>query len=175
MKTAKLFGIITMCILLIPVLLFGCAGEEQGSEESEHALRESAEHAPGETAEHAAREAGEHAQGEEREHGISHSEEGEESGIRYAMSETCNEVRKGVQLILRYDTSSSAFIGTVKNISNETVKRVRVEVHLSNKAELGPTKQVDLAPGEQVDVNLSAEGHSFEWWSAHAESGSSEH
>ena len=149
-----------MCILLIPILLFSisCAQKEQGlSEEGEHALGEAAEHVP--------EEAGEHARGEE----------GEESGIRYTLSETCEEVRKGVWLHLTFDQSSSTFIGTIKNVSNETAKRVRVEVHLSNKVELGPTKPVDLAPGIQVNIKLSAEDQSFTWWTSHAEVGSSEH
>ena len=32
-----------------------------------------------------------------------HEEEGEESGTRYTQNETCDEVRKGVQLNLKYD------------------------------------------------------------------------
>ena len=152
MKTAKPLVIIIMSVLLIPMLIFciNCAQKENGrGEEGEHARVEEGEHA--------------------------HGEEGEESGKRYTLSETCDEVRKGVQLHLTYDQSSSTFIGTIKNVSNETAKRVRVEVHLSNKVELGPTKPVDLEPGKQASVKLSAEGQSFDWWSAHAEVGSSEH
>ena len=175
MKSAKPLMII-ISVLLIPMLIFSisCAQKEQG-------LGEEGEHAPGEAAEHASREAGEHAEGGEGEHASreagehARGEEGEESGIRYTLSETCEEVRKGVQLHLTFDQSSSTFIGTINNISNETAKRVRVEVHLSNEVELGPTEPVDLAPGKQVNVKLSAEGQSFTWWTAHAESGSSEH
>ncbi|MFC1564754.1 hypothetical protein ACFL6G_07435 [candidate division KSB1 bacterium] len=76
---------------------------------------------------------------------------------------------------MKYDRATSIFTGTTENISNETVKRVRVEVHLSNGVELGPTKALDIAPGKKVEIKLSAEGQSFTWWSAHAESGSSEH
>jgi len=174
-----------MSVLLIPLLIFSisCAQKEQGyEEEGEHALGEAAEHATGEAAEHGRGEEGEHAQGEEEgEHGRegesehAQGEEGEESGIRYTLTETCKEVRKGVQLHLKYDQSSSTFIGTIKNVSNEIAKSVRVEVHLSNKVELGPTKPVDLSPGKQANVKLSAEGQSFTWWTAHAEVGSSEH
>jgi len=172
--------IIIICVLLIPILLFSinCDQKEKGNEEEdEHAKSEAGEHAKSEAGEHASREAGEHGEGEEGEHaeGGEHGEEGEESGIRYTISETCEEVRKGVQLHLTYDKSSSTFIGTIKNISNETVKRVRVEVHLSNQKELGPTEPVDLAPGKQANVKLSAEDQSFIWWTAHAEAGSSEH
>ncbi|MFC1729412.1 hypothetical protein ACFL6I_03655 [candidate division KSB1 bacterium] len=161
MKSAKVFMIIIMCAILIPELNCSRTEREVG-EESEHAQAEEGEHSSRESGEHASREAGEHAQGEE-------------SGIRYTLSETCEEVRKGVQLHLIYDQSTSTFIGTIKNTSNETAKSVRIEVHLSNKVELGPTTPVDLAPGIESDVNLSAEGQSFEWWTAHAEVGNSEH
>ncbi|MBC8230706.1 hypothetical protein H8E77_14245 [bacterium] len=101
--------------------------------------------------------------------------EGEESGVRLAINETYNTVRKGVQLILAYDSNASSFTGTVENVTNETVPSVRVEVHLSNGKELGPTAPIDLAPGKKSKVNLSAVGQSFTWWEAHAETGASEH
>jgi len=185
MKTAKPVLIIIMSILLTFLMTFciGCsqneqdegeAGEHASSEAGEHASRESGEH-EGERSERSEEE-GEHSSRERGEHGgEGHGEEGEESGTRYTLDDTCDEIRKGVTLVLKYDKASSSFIGTVNNLSSETVRRVRVEVHLSNKTELGPTKSVDLAPGKQADVKLSAEGQSFEWWSAHAESGSSEH
>lgn len=190
MKSAKLFVIIIMCVLLIPILLFsincsqkenggGVEGEQASAKVGEQAREGEGEHASRESGEHEREgertrgEEGEHASGESGEH--SRGGEGEESGTRYTISQTCEEVRKGVQLHLKYDKSTSTFVGTIKNVSKETAKRVRVEVHLSNKVELGPTKALDLAPGKQVNVKLAAEGQSFTWWSAHAESGSSEH
>ena len=104
-----------------------------------------------------------------------HEEEGEESGTRYAKNEKCEEVRKGIQLQLAYDEATSAFVGTVENISDQLVKKVRVEVHLSNGTELGPTKSINLEPGKKAEVKLSAKDQDFKWWSTHAESGSSEH
>ena len=101
--------------------------------------------------------------------------EGEESGQRLAIDESYDSVRNGVRLILAYDSASSAFIGTVENVTNETIKSVRVEVHLSNGIELGPTEPIDLAPGSKEDVNLSADGQSFNWWKAHPEAGEGEH
>ncbi len=101
--------------------------------------------------------------------------EGEEPGVRLAIDETYNVVRKGVRLILSYDSSSSAFVGTVENVIERTVSAVRVEVHLSNGTELGPTERNDLAPGEQLAVTLSSiKGQDFDWWKAHAESGEGE-
>lgn len=100
--------------------------------------------------------------------------EGEEPGVRIAIDETYNAVRRGVRLILTYDSTSSAFVGTVENVIDETVSAVRVEVHLSNGMELGPTERNDLAAGEKIAVKLSAEGQDFDWWKAHAESGEGE-
>jgi len=104
-----------------------------------------------------------------------HEGEGEESGPRLAINETYNIVRKGVRLILTYDSNSSSFTGTVENVTKQTVPLVRVEIHLSNGTELGPTTPIDLAPGKKANVNLSAAGQSFDWWKAHAETGASEH
>jgi hypothetical protein len=101
--------------------------------------------------------------------------EGEEAGPRISRYGTHNEVRKGARLILSFDTESSSFTGTVENVTEKTLSRVRVEVHLSNGTELGPTVSIDLAPGKKVDIGLSAEGQVFEWWKAHAEVGKSEH
>ena len=73
--------------------------------------------------------------------------------------------------MVSYYDSENAFVGTVENVSEVTLKRVRVEIHLSNGVELGPTPSVDLAPGEIVDVRLDATSQPFETWSAHAEVG----
>jgi hypothetical protein len=103
------------------------------------------------------------------------SVEGEEPGLQIAKNDTYDSVKKGVRLILSYDSTSSSFNGTIENVTNETIKYVRVEVHLSNGIELGPTKPIDLAPENKEDVMLSAEGQSFDWWKAHPEAGEGEH
>lgn len=121
--------------------------------------------------EHSGESRGEHS----REVRGEHSGEGEESGQTFTLSETYNKVRKGVRLILSYDKASSSFIGTVENVTNKTIKSVRVEVHLSNGTELGPTGPINLKPGKKASVKLSTAGQSFSWWKAHAEAGSSEH
>ncbi len=157
MPKLRFFTIICMSLLL--VFVYGC---NKGSNESEVAEANMHEHEHGEQAGH------EHEQGE-------HSEEGEETGARIAKDGTHDEVRKGVRLILTFDNEFSSFIGTVENVTEKTVSRVRIEVHLSNGNELGPTAPIDLAPGKKVDVGLSAEGQSFDWWNAHAEAGASEH
>ena len=60
----------------------------------------------------------------------------------------------------------------MENTTNNVLRQVRIEVHLSNGAELGPTTPVDLAPGEKVAVNLSSTAAAFNTWVAHAEVGS---
>ena len=59
----------------------------------------------------------------------------------------------------------------MENTTNSVLDRVRVEVHLSNGAELGPTTPTDMAPGEVVTINLPATQASFTGWTAHAEVG----
>jgi len=99
----------------------------------------------------------------------------EEEGVQLKINETFDSVRKGVRLILSYDAPSSSFIGTMENVTNETIRSARVEVHLSNGVELGPTESIDLAAELKEDVKLEAKGEAFEWWSTHAESGEGEH
>jgi hypothetical protein len=114
-----------------------------------------------------------HTHGEEGEH--THGQEGEESREKLALTDTYDHVHKGVRLVLAYHNASSSFIGSVENVTDKTIKKVRVEVHLSTGVELGPTERIDLAPGEKAGIKLEAKGHVFEWWTTHAESGSSEH
>jgi hypothetical protein len=133
-------------------------------------------------------EDGEHgANGEQTGHLPGYEEggsEGEESGQEFAKDktydqvrndETYDQVRNGARLKLVYDAKTNAFVGTVENTTNQTLSKVRVEVHLSNGIELGPTTPTDLAPDQTINVELSAAGQDFNKWSAHPEVGSSEH
>ncbi len=97
--------------------------------------------------------------------------EGEEAGLRMGTGETYNATRNGVRMVLAYDSTDGMFVGTAENITEAVIPSVRVEVHLSDGTELGPTEPGDLRPGEAASVFLSAEGRSFTWWKAHAESG----
>ena len=118
------------------------------------------------------------ANGEQTAHLPSHEEgggEGEESAQQFAKDQTYDNVRHGARLILAYDATTETFVGTVENTTNQTLSRVRVEVHLSNGIELGPTTPNDLASGQKVNVELNAAGQDFSKWSAHPEVGSSEH
>lgn len=99
----------------------------------------------------------------------------EESNVELTLTDTYDKVRNGARLILKYDTQSNAFKGTVENTTDETLKRVRVEVHLSNGRELGPTTPGDLAPGEKREILLTATSTNFDKWTAHPEVGEGEH
>ena len=160
-----------LCIAFLLVFAYGCnkgAKDTETTEAGTHEHGEAGEHThEGETAEHTH-------EGETAEH--THEGEGaEEGGPQIGLDGTHDEVRKGVRLILSFDSESASFVGTVENVSEKTVPKVRVEVHLSNGTELGPTEPVDLAPGKKIEVKLSAVDQTFTWWKAHAEAGSSEH
>jgi hypothetical protein len=102
----------------------------------------------------------------------------EESGTELALNESYDQVRNGARLVLAYDAQSNSFNGTVENTTDNTLKQVRVEVHLSNGVELGPTKPTDLNPGEIINVTLTATSNGFDGWTAHpevGEGGSGEH
>ncbi len=99
----------------------------------------------------------------------------EESNVELTLTDTYDKVRNGARLILNYDTQSNAFKGTVENTTDETLKRVRVEVHLSNGKELGPTAPGDLAPGEKREILLATTSTDFDKWTAHPEVGEGEH
>lgn len=99
----------------------------------------------------------------------------EESNTELALDETYDEIRNGARLILAYDAQSNSFKGTVENTTDETLKRVRVEVHLSNGKELGPTPPTDLDSGKKIEVQLIAESTDFDGWTAHPEVGEGEH
>ncbi|MFC2156275.1 hypothetical protein ACFLT9_00420 [Acidobacteriota bacterium] len=160
----------------------GAEGSEHGEGTGEHVHREGGElnehvgvHTHGEKQVHEHKEIGVHEHKEMAEHlehsehsGEGHGEEGEESGIHYSLSERLVEVRRGIKLTLEYDKASSAFIGSIRNISEQTASVV-VEVHLSNGIELGPTTPVELGSGKEAAVKLSAKGQEFTWWSAQPE------
>ena len=142
-------------VFLLAILLTGCNNKAKSSKDEELTKLEAAK---------GAHERDAHGEGE-----------GEEEGIMLGLNDVYDEERNGTHLVLKYDSEASAFLGTVENVSNETLSRVRVEVHLSNGTELGPTTQVDLKPGEKREIELSVESDDFTTWSTHAEVGDSEH
>lgn len=97
----------------------------------------------------------------------------EESGAELGLDESYDAVRNGAWLILTYDLQGNSFNGSVENTTDNTLRQVRVEVHLSNGVELGPTTPTDLNPGESMDVSLAATNKDFDGWTAHPEVGES--
>ncbi len=172
MRKTKLLAV--LCIAFLFIFAYGCNKSTKDTETAEaetHEHGEAGEHThEGETEPHT--HEGETA---EHTHEGEGAEEGEESGPEIGLDGTHDEIRKGVRLILSFDSEASSFVGTVENVSEKTVPKVRVEVHLSNGTELGLTEPVDLAPGKKIEVKLSAVDQTFTWWKAHAEAGSSEH
>lgn len=142
-----------------------CIGATLASCSSEAGSRE---HASGDS-EHASPERGEHAR--ETDGGGEH----EESGTEYGLADRYDNVRNGAHLVLAWSAEAGSFEGTVTNVTGATLKRVRVEVHLSNGLELGPTEPRDLKAGERMVVSLITSRRDFERWSAHPEVGSGEH
>ena len=97
----------------------------------------------------------------------------EESGTELALDESYDAVRNGARLFLTYDAQSNSFNGFVENTTDNALKQVRVEVHLSNGAELGPTTPTDLNPGESIEISLAGTDRDFDGWTAHPEVGES--
>ena len=170
-------------VTLLVALTACVSGEESGEHNEGAETGERSEQSEGgeitegsETGEHSEQsESGEHSRnGEGGEHdGESESGEGdgEESATQYGLADTYDVVRRGAHLILSYDESWNTFRGTVENTTTETLRSVRVEVHLSNGIELGPTTPLDLAPGQMAEITLPASKQRFETWSAHPEVG----
>ena len=65
---------------------------------------------------------------------------------------------------MSYNSIRNEFSVTVENTTNQTLRRVRVEVDLSDgssnaiTAKLGPTTRTDLAADEKLNIALSAKG-----------------
>jgi hypothetical protein len=153
--------------VMLAAVLAGCSSDAGTSEHSDTLTASRGEH-DRDGGEHGGEGYGEHGRG-------GYGEGGEESGTELAPNEIYDDVRNGARLILAYDKQSNSFNGTVENTTNRTLRRVRVEVHLSNGTELGPTTPSDLGPGKKRAVKLPATAKAFDGWSAHPEVGSSEH
>ena len=156
----------SVLVLIAVLALAGCMGSD--SESGEHSGDSESGESRSESESGESRgdsESGEHGVGTESGDG------GEEAGTQFALDETFDEIRAGARLVLSYDAASNAFIGAVENTTDTTLRRVRVEVHLSNGTELGPTTPTDLAPGQSLDITLPATDRPFIAWSAHPEVG----
>ncbi len=146
--------------------------EDTKEDASENEREGSREDPSGGEGEHAGSEgSGEHGANERTGSGESSEDDGEESGTQLTKQQTYDHLRAGSRLIIAYDPAANVFSGTVRNITDATLNRVRIEIHLSNGIELGPTTPADLPPGGVMDVTLPASAQPFDTWSAHAEVG----
>jgi hypothetical protein len=93
----------------------------------------------------------------------------EEAAVELTRGETYNRIDNGVRLVLSFNPEDNSFNGYVENITQDSLKRVSVEVFLSSGVELGPTSLLDLAPGERKEVKLFAKNFEFDSWTAHPE------
>jgi len=141
--------------ILLVMIICGCSNETKSINDKEIVSVES--------------EKGEHARD------VGEKGEGEEDGTQLGLGDVYDVVRNGAHLVLSFDALSNSFTGVVENTTEGIIKKVRVEVHLSNGIELSPTTPVDLKPGEKVAIELKATEKAFETWSTHAEVGESEH
>ena len=92
--------------------------------------------------------------------------EGVEPSPDMTLFDTFHFHRAGAQLVLSYDFAARAFMGTVENTTEATLRRVRVEVHLSNGTKLDLTNPVDVEPGQTVAITLPARIQTFLLWTA---------
>ncbi len=88
-----------------------------------------------------------------------------------ALNQIYDVTRNGARLVMRYDEANNRFMGKVVNMTNATLMRARVEIHLSNGVELGPTNPTDIPPGYQLSVMIPATAQAFDSWAPHAEFG----
>ena len=193
-KLIKIILGIACGAILSAAILIGCS-TDAGPEDSRDADRAAVtqvmpERAGGEAGgEHSGRgeSGGEHGGGGEGAEGSGEGSEGGREGAEgsesggeegsanmLAPDETFDKARSGARLILDYDAQANAFKGTVENTTNDVLTRVRIEVHLSNGAELGPTTPIDMTAGQVTMIDLPSTQASFTGWVAHAEVGGGE-
>ena len=91
-----------------------------------------------------------------------------------ALNQIYDVTRNGARLVMRYDEANNRFMGKVVNMTNATLTRARVEIHLSNGLELGPTNPTDIPPGYQMSVIMPATDQPFDNWAPHVEFGMGE-
>ena len=89
-------------------------------------------------------------------------------------SDPVQHVQGGARVILTYDPQSRSIKGHVENTTTQTLKRVRVNVRLSNGVKLGPTHAIDIAPEETRKIEFTEIAGDFTGWTAHVEVGGSE-
>ena len=92
---------------------------------------------------------------------------GRNYGRHYALSDTLDEFYKGARLVLSYDSTANAFIGTLVNTTSDSLPKARVEIRLDGSADRSAhIALVDLAPSQVREVTLHVDGEPFIFWQA---------
>ena len=92
----------------------------------------------------------------------------QESANRLLNGQSHDPIQAGTRLILHYNVQDNAFYDTIQNIANTVLRRVHVEIYLSNEAEL-KTTPMDLEPGKSANLLLPATDRPFDTWRAHVD------
>jgi len=111
----------------------------------------------------------------DREHEHHYKEDAERRSNQLTPTESLDGIRNGTRLILAYDAKSDSFRGTVQNVTNRSIEKVSVGIHLSNGTELPPGSARHLKPGAVAEISIKSSSHDFNTWTAHQEVSSDEH
>ena len=89
-----------------------------------------------------------------------------EARTRLAPTSTYDkEVSDNVWLVLSYDSTANAFIGTLRNRNQDPLLRVRAEVRLDGSADRSAhITLVDLASSQVKEVTLPVDSDPFTFW-----------
>ena len=113
-------------------------------------------------------------EGAEGSHNESGTEQGE-SGTRWAMNQTADEVINGIHAIISFDAATNSFVGTFENLNSNVAQQTRLEVHVfdanGNSTEFGPTPGVDMQPGAIRSISLPVTGSGYVEFTMHPEVG----
>ncbi len=98
-----------------------------------------------------------------------------ESGTRFSMNQTADEVISGIHAIISFDSATNSFVGTFENLNSNLAQQSRLEVHVfdasGNSTEFGPTPGVDMQPGETRNLSLPITGSGYTELTMHPEVG----
>lgn len=97
-----------------------------------------------------------------------------ESVTQLGLDGVFDEVIEGLHVVMSYDAENHLFRGTLENTTEETLKEIEVEIHLSNGKELGPEEFAEMTPEMDFVVDFEAGEEDFKTWSVHVEVGSEE-
>ena len=171
MKRSKLWSAsITMIAMIVMFSAFGVIGPVFGhdTEKSKSAGEERTDsNEGGRSTRHEG--AGEHSggEGDDENAGDPDCEIDDAAERARALDESYAATLFGLRLTLSYDAANNQFVGTVENTTDAMLAQLRVHIHLSNGADLGPTTPTDLAAGGVINIAMDATDQPFDSWTPH--------